>query len=494
MSGTVADRKRLLRVTAGNLRNNHLYVTGHLDFFPPGCVGGARKDAGRNGNGAGIQVFLAGLNRVVETDIGCDARTGKPRGFFRGRTWVREFFEHHRIKTGDVLALERTAARQYRLYPFEAKTERRDDWHRFLAGPVAGEGPTVLELFAGCGGMALGFKRAGYRTVLANEWDSAACETLRANVTDRVAQCAIQEMDRFPDADVIAGGPPCQGFSNLGERVPNDPRNQLWRHFMRAVEQVRPRAFVLENVPPLLSSQEFVEITKLGESLGYGVVGRVLNAADYGAPQTRKRAIVIGLVNSVPSYPEPTHADPEKFGPLFRSSAKHWVTVRDAIGDLPFEPTGENWHIGRNPTPMSLERYRHIPPGGNRWNLPTRLMPECWRRKTKGGTDLFGRLWWDRPSVTIRTEFYKPEKGRYLHPEVHRPITHREAARLQGFPDDFEFRGTRIQVGVQIGNAVPPPLAEAVARHVASLILEAGAASPTLIRPRGNERNGKAKA
>jgi DNA (cytosine-5)-methyltransferase 1 len=119
-------------------------------------------------------------------------------------------------------------------------------------------------------------------------------------------------------------------------------------------------------------------------------------------------------------------------------------------------------------------------------------MPECWKKKTKGGTDLFGRLWWDRPSVTIRTEFYKPEKGRYLHPEAHRPITHREAARLQGFPDDFGFRGTRIQVGVQIGNAVPPPLAEAIARHVARLI-EAAAARPTLTRAGRTGTNGKAK-
>ena len=133
---------------------------------------------------------------------------------------------------------------------------------------------------------------------------------------------------------------------------------------------------------------------------------------------------------------------------------------------MPRKPDGKNWHIGRNPIPKSLKRYACIPAGGNRWDLPPHLMPDCWKRKTKGGTDLFGRLWWDRPSVTIRTEFYKPEKGRYLHPKENRPITHREAARLQGFPDDFEFCGRRISVGVQIGNAVPPPLARAVALAV----------------------------
>jgi len=468
MSGTVADRKRLFRVTPGNLRHSHLYVTGHYDFFPSDCIGASRKS--RNGNGTGIEIVLHGLNETVKTDIGSDAKTGKPRRFFRGRTWVRRFYEFHDIKTGDLLALERIEKRRYRLYPFEAQNHRVEDWHGFLEQPLNGRGPTVIELFAGCGGFALGFKRAGFRTVLANEWDAAACESLRKNITDRVAQCAIQEIDKFPQADVVVGGPPCQGFSNLGERVPNDPRNQLWRHFMRAVFDARPKAFVMENVPPLLASQEYVEIKKLAESLGYMVEGSVLNSADYGVPQTRKRAIIIGLYGSKPTHPEPSHADPAACPDLFRGKLKRWVTVRDAISDLPVEPTGEHWHIGRNPTAMSLERYQHIPAGGNRWNLPRRLMPECWKKKLKGGTDLFGRLWWDRPSVTIRTEFYKPEKGRYLHPEAHRPITHREAARLQGFPDDFDFQGSRIRVGVQIGNAVPPPLAEAIARHVRSAI------------------------
>ena len=121
---------------------------------------------------------------------------------------------------------------------------------------------------------------------------------------------------------------------------------------------------------------------------------------------------------------------------------------------------------------MSLQRYKAVPPGGNRFDLQRNapeLTPPCWIRKTSGGTDLFGRLWWDRPSVTIRTEFFKPEKGRYLHPEAHRPITHREAARLMGFPDDFIFFGTTTEIARQIGNAVPPPLAGALARMVLEL-------------------------
>lgn len=460
MSGTVATRKRLLHVTSADASNFVLSLNGHSDFF---AASQPTKASRRNGTIGKVSIYLQGLDRTIET---------KPLQVFRGRNWVREFFEKHRLGAGDVLALERTGRCSYRLYPFDTQRERCDDWHRYLQDTPPGNGPTVLELFTGCGGLALGFKRAGYRTALCVEWDAAACQTVRRNLTERVAQCAIQEIEHFPKADVVAGGPPCQGFSNLGERVPSDPRNQLWRQFVRAVLDAQPRVFLLENVPPLLRSQEFVEFRKLMTDAGYGVEGRVLNAADYGVPQTRKRAIVIGVRGGEPSFPKPTHADPEKTEVSPSSSLRPWRTVRDAIADLPFEPTEENWHIGRNPTPMSHERYRHIPPGGNRWNLPARLMPDCWKRKTKGGTDLFGRLWWDRPAVTIRCEFYKPEKGRYLHPEAHRPITHREAARLQGFPDDFVFEGKRIEVGIQIGNAVPPQLAEAIARHIKTLLVE----------------------
>ncbi|MDZ4752865.1 MAG: DNA cytosine methyltransferase [Phycisphaerae bacterium] len=409
-----------------------------------------------------VKIKLEGLDRTIET---------KPQGVFRRTGWVREFYEKHRIGSGDLLALEWTSNGSYRLYPFETQSERSNDWQHFLDEAPPGKGPTVLELFSGCGGMALGFKRAGFRTSLCVEWDAAACETIRRNITQRVAQCSIQDIERFPAADVVAGGPPCQGFSNLGERVPDDPRNQLWRQYLRGVLDAKPKVFVLENVPPLLRSAEYVELCKVMTDAGYTVEGRVLNSADYGAPQTRKRAIVIGVRGGTPSFPEPTHVDPLKKN-LLTSKRLPWLTVREAIGDLPFIPTEVNWHISRNPTPMSLERYRHVPLGGNRFDLPARLTPGCWKRKTKGGTDLFGRLWWDRPSVTIRCEFYKPEKGRYLHPEAHRPITHREAARLQGFPDDFVFEGKRIEVGVQIGNAVPPQLSEAIARHIKEHLLD----------------------
>lgn len=490
MSGAVGNRKRLIRLTAGNLRQNHLYISRHLDFFPANIVGPPSLAADADHHP--IRIRLEGLNETIETDIGSDARTGKPRRMFRRRAWVRRFFDHHELHEGELLALERKADRDYRLYPFDAKGQSAEDWYHWIdAPPPPGRGPTVLELFAGCGGMALGFKNAGYRTVLANEWDADACQTLSHNVTPRVAHASIDEIKKFPAADVVAGGPPCQGFSNLGERVPDDPRNQLWRHFMRAVKDTGCRAFVMENVPPLLKSAEYLEIVRLGESMGFRVVSKVLVAADFGVPQTRRRAIIVGIKRDLAPesdndfHPAPTHADPAKRS-LHTSDLPRWRTVRDAIGNMPRQPNGENWHIGRNPTAKSLKRYRCVPSGGNRFDLPRNLTPDCWIRKTKGGTDLFGRLWWDRPSVTIRTEFYKPEKGRYLHPEENRPITHREAALLQGFAESFEFLGSKIRVGVQIGNAVPPGLAQAIAAHLAQFL-----SMPKLLRKTTNGTTAK---
>jgi DNA (cytosine-5)-methyltransferase 1 len=466
MSGRVGHRKRLICVSAANLRWGHLYLTGHADFFPADCYGAPSE---KDGVGKMVQLDVEGVSAPVYTDIPTDATSGNPRRFFRKRAWVREFFAKHGIKPGDTIAIERVNSHHFRVQPFEAKEERQLPAVFSFDREPEGDGPRVIELFAGCGGMALGFKKAGFRTVLANEWDRDACDSLRANITDRVLNCAIQEIEHFPDADVVAGGPPCQGFSNLGERVPNDPRNQLWRHYLRCVEQVRPKVFVLENVPPLLNSAEYQELLRIARSLGYRVDGRVLNTANYGVPQTRKRAIVIGSRIGEPSFPAQTHVDPLKRD-LLTENLPDWRTVRDAIGQVPLIPTGINWHIGRNPTPKSILRYRCIKEGGNRWQLPADLMPDCWKRKTKGGTDLFGRLWWDRPSVTIRTEFYKPEKGRYLHPVANRPITHHEAALLQSFPEDFIFCGTKIKVGIQIGNAVPPLFALAIANHVAAIL------------------------
>jgi DNA (cytosine-5)-methyltransferase 1 len=233
--------------------------------------------------------------------------------------------------------------------------------------------------------------------------------------------------------------------------------------------------FVIENVPEFIRSdqfQAFLRTCRRDRLLSqFKIEYRVVHAVEFGVPQRRRRGIVIASRIGDPRWPEPTHGDD-----LFRSAP--FVTVRDAIGDLPLEPNGVNWHVGRNPTAKSIERYKAVPAGGNRFDLARNrpdLLPECWRKKKTGTTDVFGRLWWDRPALTIRTEFFKPEKGRYLHPEADRPITHREAARLQTFPDDFVFEGSKTEVARQIGNAVPPTLAEHVAGAVRDLLDAASA-------------------
>ena len=349
-----------------------------------------------------------------------------------------------------------------------------------------------IDLFAGAGGLSLGFDLANidldnlrYESVLAIENDPAAALTYKTNFGVSVFDGDIEAFDpiTYPDAELIVGGPPCQGFSPLGRDRDHGSRvrlNSLWAHYLAAVEHVEPIAFVIENVPEFQKSTEFSELRRRMSShrllkeyrCGYGV----LNAADYGVPQRRRRGIFVAVRNREVSWPPPpSHGD----GAKGRESAQ---TVRDAIGDLPPEPTADepvmrdgfqDLHIRRNPRPASLERYRVIPEGGNRFDLQRErpdLTPACWANKPTGTTDVMGRLWWDRPSFTIRTEFYKPEKGRYLHPSEDRPITHREAARLQSFPDSFVFEGTKIEVARQIGNAVPPLLGKAIALHLGKLL------------------------
>lgn len=347
----------------------------------------------------------------------------------------------------------------------------------------------LIDLFAGAGGMTLGMTDpafcGGFESVWALDHDRAATETYATNFGPHADCGDIEEWVRgantIPAADVVIGGPPCQGFSLLNKRRSGDSRRALWQPYMDVVERSGASVFVIENVAELLRSPEFDLICKRAESMGFDVVADVLLAADFGAPQTRKRTVIIGWKKSLaatPAFPPlPSHASPER-----GSNLPRWRTVRDAIGDLPQpvgteirpeEPSPMNLHFGRSPTEKSVARYKAVPPGGNRFDLQRNaphLTPDCWIRKTEGGTDLFGRLWWDRPSVTIRTEFFKPEKGRYLHPEQHRPITHREAARLMGFPDSFEFRGTKTEIARQIGNAVPPHLGGAVGRVVRDLL------------------------
>ncbi|RLM23244.1 DNA (cytosine-5-)-methyltransferase [Brenneria alni] len=349
----------------------------------------------------------------------------------------------------------------------------------------------VIDLFCGAGGLSCGFMRgkngAHFESVLALDNDSAAIKTYNANFGQHGVVANIEDWiadNPVPKADVVIGGPPCQGFSLLNKNRAGDYRRALWEPYMDIIEKSSASVFVMENVPGLLSSNEFQDILNRAESMGFILLNpSVLNTADYGAPQTRKRAIAVGIKKDrffqdcIPDFPPPpTHQGPDKPGTL-----PTWHTVKDFIYDLP-EPVGTeirntepplDLHFGRNPTDLSQERYRAVPIGGNRFDLQKNrpdITPACWIKKKSGGTDLFGRLWWERPSVTIRTEFFKPEKGRYLHPEKHRPITHREAARLMSFPDDFVFVGSKTEIARQIGNAVPPVFAQQIASYVINLM------------------------
>lgn len=349
----------------------------------------------------------------------------------------------------------------------------------------------VIDLFCGAGGLSCGFLRGvngtHFESILAIDNDSAAISTYNANFGQHGVVANIEAWiaeNPIPKADIVIGGPPCQGFSLLNKNRLGDHRRALWEPYMDIIEKSSASLFVMENVTGLLSSDEFQDISIRAKSLGFILLNpSVLNTADYGTPQTRKRAIVVGIkkecfmMDDIPDFPpSPTHQHPDRSGSL-----PIWRTVRDFISDLP-EPVGTevrnvpaplDLHFGRNPTALSQERYRAVPIGGNRFDLQRNrpdITPACWIKKQSGGTDLFGRLWWERPSVTIRTEFFKPEKGRYLHPEQHRPITHREAARLMSFPDDFVFLGSKTEIARQIGNAVPPVFAQKIASYVINLM------------------------
>jgi len=341
--------------------------------------------------------------------------------------------------------------------------------------------PKVIDLFAGVGGLSLGFETAGFDVVLANEYDSSIAEAYLLNhpntkmIIADIKDLPVEETfkDYRGKVDVVIGGPPCQGFSQKGQRKTiNDERNFLFKYFVAVVEFLRPRYFVMENVPNLLTAENGYfkkEVTELFRTKGYALTSETLNAADYGVPQNRRRAVIIGK-----------KGDTALQMPL---ASDHIVTIWEAISDLSYHNSGEGteiseyrihpqsdyqrWLRGENKvlynhkstvhSELALERLMMIPPNSGKEVLPE----EHLTKSIYSGT--WTRMGKDEISVTITTRFDTPSSGKFTHPYLHRAITVREAARIQSFPDSFRFVGTKGSQMKQVGNAVPPLLAEAIA-------------------------------
>lgn len=346
----------------------------------------------------------------------------------------------------------------------------------------------AIDLFSGCGGLSKGFVDAGVNVLLGIDNDDAALATFSRNHNGGVGMNAdlskpdvIKQIDFVvagQSVDLVIGGPPCQGFSLTGPRNIDDPRNRLYLSFIDVVSHYRPKAFVIENVPgmaTLYKGEVKDEILKRLGALGYSVAHKIVNAADYGVPQIRKRLIFIGIRKDCgeASFPEPTH------------TPATYVTSREAIDDLPSraEELGQEIDVyDRPPNTRYQKRMRgrcrqlfnhvatkhtelvrgviaQVPEGGNYKDLPPGV----------GDSRIFHMAWTrcdgHRPSRTIDTGHRN-----YFHYEYNRIPTIRESARLQSFPDDFVFVGTRTQQSRQVGNAVPPILGRAIAKHILSIL------------------------
>jgi len=332
--------------------------------------------------------------------------------------------------------------------------------------------PKAIDLFSGCGGLTLGLKQAGFRVIGAVEINSLAVETYKVNhkrvhVWEKdICNLSIAEVKRKlnlkpGELDLLAGCPPCQGFSTMttlnGKYTSDDPRNDLVFQFLRFVRGLRPKAIMMENVPALAKDRRMTEMLAQLESLGYKCTTDILNAQHYGVPQRRRRFILLA-------------GRREKIS--FAREARIKPVVRDAFAKLGSSARLDPLHNYKEKRTESVrKRIRSIPSnGGSRFDLGEKHQLKC-HQAFDGFKDIYGRMRWDKVAPTITTGCFNPSKGRFLHPTRHRAITLREAALLQTFPASYFFsleRG-RILAAEMIGNALPP---EFIRRH-ARKILEA---------------------
>lgn len=334
---------------------------------------------------------------------------------------------------------------------------------------------TALDLFSGCGGLSVGLKYAGFRVAAAVEIDAKAQQTYALNHPDVVLYPKdIRTLDvatvlseiglKKGELDLLAGCPPCQGFSRL--RTKNkaasvfDPRNDLVSDFLRFISEMLPKTVMMENVPALAGDERFLALCAGIKQLGYEYIVKVLDAADYSVPQRRKRLILLASRVHFPAIAD-----------------KHEkrITVRQAIGGLEGGAAKDcalhNMPERRSDKVKTL--IKHIPKnGGSRADLPLEFQLDCHKR-TDGFSDVYGRMSWDDVSPTITSGCFNPSKGRFLHPSLDRNITLREAATLQGFPIEYQFNTLhgKESIALMIGNALPPPFISAHASQLRAGIL-----------------------
>lgn len=343
--------------------------------------------------------------------------------------------------------------------------------------------PIAIDLFCGAGGATQGLRDAGFRIALGVDIDRDSLNSYKSNHPSVQTMCAdlskVSARSILRKAglsrgqcDLLIGCPPCQGFSShrLGKSGAQDPRNQLVEAYARLIVAIRPRYFIFENVPGLKKDkQHWIGALKRLRSAGYTFSVTILDAADFGVAQHRKRLTVVGtrLQQVTVGVPTPTHYNPVS------GKNPRWKTVRQEIGRLQKLESGaasstDPLHFASSHTPGVMKLIKSVPlNGGSRKDLPVELVLDC-HLKHDGHKDVYGRLSWDKPSVTITSGCTQPSRGRFLHPEQDRGISLREAAVLQGFPKKYVFKGTKQSIALQIGNALPPPLAYQLGRLIIS--------------------------
>lgn len=345
----------------------------------------------------------------------------------------------------------------------------------------------AVDLFCGCGGASLGLQEADFEVLAAADVDPVACKTYERNLGLSPLQEDLTEvswselLDHFgvedDDVDLLAGCPPCQNFSSLRRTTPwpeGAPKDELLLTFLGFIEEAEPPMVLFENVPGILTTDdgEYMDyfLEKM-EELDYGVAWDKINAADYGVPQLRTRVVAFGVRGHESNdleMPEPTHAEaPEN------SSRPEWKKVKHALKGLPNLEAGEEAeeppnHKARDHRKKTLDLIRKIPEnGGSRTDLPKEMWLDCHKNlEETGAGNVYGRMRWGEPAPTMTTRCTNASSGRFLHPEENRSITVREAARIQTFPDNFEFPEKTQHAERVVGNAVPPLLIESLVDRV----------------------------